>query len=69
LPVPSLPWGLPPPDPRIGLNGLVLKRRTGWGWGLGCVGLYGLVLKRRTGWGWGLGCVGLYGLVLKLRMG
>ncbi len=22
--------GLPPPDPRIGLNGLVLKRRTGW---------------------------------------
>ncbi|TXS76713.1 hypothetical protein EAO69_10105 [Streptomyces sp. me109] len=25
-----LPWGLPPPDPRFGLNGLVLKRRTGW---------------------------------------
>ncbi|MFF2385045.1 hypothetical protein [Streptomyces sp. NPDC058108] len=23
-------WGLPPPHPHIGLNGLVLKRRTGW---------------------------------------
>jgi len=23
-------WGLPPPGPRFGLNGLVLKRRTGW---------------------------------------
>ncbi|MGW6738795.1 hypothetical protein [Streptomyces sp. NPDC055013] len=23
------PWGLPPPDPRFGLNGLVLKRWTG----------------------------------------
>ncbi len=23
------PLGAPPPDPRIGLNGLVLKRRTG----------------------------------------
>ncbi|MEJ1195973.1 MULTISPECIES: hypothetical protein [unclassified Streptomyces] len=23
-------WGLPPPRPRFGLDGLVLKRRTGW---------------------------------------
>ncbi|BAC73271.1 hypothetical protein SAVERM_5559 [Streptomyces avermitilis MA-4680 = NBRC 14893] len=29
LPVPSRPWELPPPDPRFGLHGLVLKRRTG----------------------------------------
>jgi hypothetical protein len=28
-PYPSHPWGLPPPDPRFGLDGLVLKRRTG----------------------------------------
>ncbi len=28
LPFPSL--GAAPPDPRFGLNGLVLKRRTGW---------------------------------------
>ncbi|MDQ0950054.1 hypothetical protein QFZ24_003977 [Streptomyces phaeochromogenes] len=27
---PSRPWGLRPQTPLIGLNGLVLKRRTGW---------------------------------------
>ncbi|GGZ58262.1 hypothetical protein GCM10010344_25590 [Streptomyces bluensis] len=55
-PIPSR--GLPPPDPRFGLNGLVLKRRTGCEWVagggwfvrvVGCVGLDGLVLKRRAG--------------------
>ncbi|REH23624.1 hypothetical protein SAMN05428941_5510 [Streptomyces sp. 2114.2] len=54
-PFPSRPWGRRPQTPAFGLNGLVLKRRTGRG-------LNGLVLKRRTGWG-------LNGLVLKRRTG
>ncbi|RPF33783.1 hypothetical protein EDD92_3709 [Streptomyces sp. TLI_185] len=29
-PFPSRPWGLRPQTPAFGLNGLVLKRRTGW---------------------------------------
>jgi len=38
-PFPSRPWGLRPQIPAFGLNGLVLKRRTGWrtpagGWGM-----------------------------------
>ncbi|MFD4545285.1 hypothetical protein [Streptomyces sp. NPDC058466] len=66
LPVPCS-WGLPPPDPRIGLNGLVLKRRTGWKPDPR-IGLNGLVLKRRTGWKPDPR-FGLNGLVLKRRTG
>ncbi|GHA59429.1 hypothetical protein GCM10010330_09280 [Streptomyces tendae] len=56
---PSLPdpGGCRPQTPAFGLDGLVLKRRTGWR------GLNGLVLKRRTGWR------GLNGLVLERRTG